>query len=136
MFGCIDYAHIPDDKRRKLDKKAEKMRFVGYSLTSKGYRLFGETKRKVFVRRDVTFDVTFENDFGHKETMTRTDKVAEPKQIQLHQKQYIEKMLKKFGQTEAKTVTTPADLNVKLDGVSKSVKPTLISETLIFMINW
>ena len=51
----------------------------------------------------------------------------ENKQIQLHQKQYIEKMLKKFGQTEAKMVMTPADLNVKLkkeDGVSKSVNPT------------
>ena len=54
------------------------MCFVGYSLTSKGYRLFDETKRKVFVQRDVTFN---EKDFGHKETMTTTDKVAEPKQI-------------------------------------------------------
>ena len=51
----------------------------------------------------------------------------ENKQIQLHQKQNIEKMLKKFGQIEDKTVTTPADLNAKLkkeDGVSKSVNPT------------
>ena len=45
----------------------------------------------------------------------------ENKQIQLHQGQYT------FGQTEAKTVSTPADLNVKLeknDGVSKTVDPT------------
>ena len=36
-------------------------------------------------------------------------------------------IVKKFGQTEAKTVSTPADLNVKLeknDGVSKTVDPT------------
>ena len=49
----------------------------------------------------------------------------ENKQVFLHQGQYIKKMLKKFGQTaEAKPVSTPADLNVKLqkeDGVSRPV---------------
>ena len=48
----------------------------------------------------------------------------EMKQVYLHQGQYIEKMLKKFGQTEAKPVFTPADLNFKLqkeDGVSRPV---------------
>ena len=48
----------------------------------------------------------------------------ENKQVFLHQGQYIEKMLKRFGQTEAKPVSTPADLNVKLqkeDGVSRPV---------------
>ena len=36
------------------------------------------------------------------------------KQVHFHQGQYIEKMLDRFGQTEAKPVSTPADLNVKL----------------------
>ena len=48
----------------------------------------------------------------------------ERKQVDLHQGQHIEKMLKKFGQTEAKPVSTSADLNVKLqkeDGVSRPV---------------
>ena len=48
----------------------------------------------------------------------------ERKQVYLHQGQYIEKMLKRFGQTEAKPVSIPADLNVKLqkeDGVSGPV---------------
>ena len=36
------------------------------------------------------------------------------KQVFLHQGHYVEKMLEKFGQTEAKLVSTPADLNVKL----------------------
>ncbi len=69
VFGCMAYAHVPDSERRKLDKKAEKLRFVGYSRTSKGYRLFDETKRKVVIRRDVKFN---ENDFGHKDEMTTT----------------------------------------------------------------
>ena len=47
------------------------------------------------------------------------------KKVYLHQGQYIEKMLKKYGQTEAKTVSTPADFNVKLqkeDSVSRPVE--------------
>ena len=51
VFGCMAYAHVPDCERRKLDTKSRKMRFVGYSLTSKGYRLFDETNRKLYIRR-------------------------------------------------------------------------------------
>jgi len=32
VLGCEAYAHIPDSQRTKLDKKAEKMRFVGYNI--------------------------------------------------------------------------------------------------------
>ena len=32
VFGCIAYVHIPDDKSSKLDLKAEKCIFIGYSL--------------------------------------------------------------------------------------------------------
>ena len=42
----------------------------------------------------------------------------------LHQKQYIQEMIERYGLSEAKTVATPADVNVKLkkiDGVSKTV---------------
>ena len=44
--------------------------------------------------------------------------------IVLHQKQYITSLLERFGLTEAKTVSTPSDVNVQLvkdDGVSKDV---------------
>lgn len=43
VFGCMAYAHMPDGERRKLDKKSKKISFMGYSLTSDGYRLFDET---------------------------------------------------------------------------------------------
>ena len=62
VFGCIAYAHVTDSLRPKLEPKAEKMRFVGYSLKQKGYRLYDENKRKVFIRRDIIFR---ETDFGH-----------------------------------------------------------------------
>ena len=67
VFGCMAYAHVPDCERRKLDTKSRKMRFVGYSLTSKGYRLYDETNRKLYIRRDVEFN---ENDFGQKSALT------------------------------------------------------------------
>ena len=35
VFGCVAYAHIPDCQRSKLDKKAEKFRFVGYRFLCK-----------------------------------------------------------------------------------------------------
>ena len=59
VFGCTAYAHVPDFSRQKFDQKAVKMRFVGYSLTQKGYRLYDESKRKIFIRRDVIFNETF-----------------------------------------------------------------------------
>ena len=46
----------------------------------------------------------------------------------LHQKLYILAMLEKFGLSQAKTVSTPANLSVKLgkdDGISKLVDHTL-----------
>ena len=67
VFGCMAYARVPDCERKKLDAKSKKIRFVGYRLTSMGYRLFDETNRKVYIRRDVEFN---ESDFGQKSVMT------------------------------------------------------------------
>ena len=39
-----------------MDKKAEKLRFIGYSTRSKGYRLFNKTTCKVVVCRNVIFN--------------------------------------------------------------------------------
>ena len=32
IFGCIAYVHVPDELRSKLDPKAKKCIFIGYSL--------------------------------------------------------------------------------------------------------
>ncbi|PHT94751.1 hypothetical protein T459_02633 [Capsicum annuum] len=37
IFGCITYAHIPDEKRKKLDDKSKKCIFLGVSEASKAY---------------------------------------------------------------------------------------------------
>ena len=57
VFGCMRYAYISDTNRKgKLSKRAEKLRFIGYSLQTKGYRLLDERTSKVLVRRDVIFN--------------------------------------------------------------------------------
>lgn len=65
VFGCAVYAHIQNTIRQKLDKKAEKMRFVGYSTEPNGYRLLSGITGRVFIRCDVIFNKA---DFGKLET--------------------------------------------------------------------
>ncbi|PHT90442.1 hypothetical protein T459_05555 [Capsicum annuum] len=56
IFGCIAYAHIPDQKRKKLDDKREKSIFLGVSYQSKAYKLFNPNTKKILISRDVIFD--------------------------------------------------------------------------------
>ena len=56
VFGCIAYVHVSDELRTKLNLKAEKCVFIGYSLEKKGYRCYNPSTRDVRVSRDVVFD--------------------------------------------------------------------------------
>lgn len=56
VFGSTVYTHIPKEKRKKLDKKAEKCIFVGYSENVKGYRVYNPENRCVKLVRDVYFN--------------------------------------------------------------------------------
>ncbi|MCO5613213.1 hypothetical protein L7F22_067489 [Adiantum nelumboides] len=58
VFGCLAYAHIPQQLRGKLDDKAVKSIVVGYSSGSKGYRLYNPTTNTIFESRDVIFAET------------------------------------------------------------------------------
>ena len=40
IFGCLVYIHIPKEKRTKLDPSGRKGVFVGYSKSSKAYRIY------------------------------------------------------------------------------------------------
>ena len=59
VFGSIAYAHIPFEKRQKLDEKSIKCIFVGYSDETKGYRLYNPENKELIISRDVIFN---END--------------------------------------------------------------------------
>ncbi|KAK3880875.1 hypothetical protein Pcinc_014673 [Petrolisthes cinctipes] len=56
VLGCVCYAHVPKDERRKLDPKSVKCIFLGYGSEVKGYRLFDLEKKRILNSRDVTFD--------------------------------------------------------------------------------
>jgi hypothetical protein len=56
IFGCPVYFHIPKDKRNKLEPSGKKGIFVGYSESSKDYRIYIQEQHNIEVNRDVTFN--------------------------------------------------------------------------------
>eukprot|EP00253_Pinus_taeda_P003406 PITA_03406 len=55
VFGCVAYAHVPNQLRNKLDSKGEKCVFIGYCDESKAYKLYNPSTKKLIVSRDVQF---------------------------------------------------------------------------------
>ncbi|KAK8303285.1 hypothetical protein V6Z12_D04G141000 [Gossypium hirsutum] len=56
VFGCVCYVH--DRKANKLDSRALKWVFIGYSSTHKSYKCYHSSSRRTFVSIDVTFRET------------------------------------------------------------------------------
>ena len=54
-FGCVAYAYVLDQLRKKLDSKREKCIFLGYSDESNAYNLYNPSTKKVIISRDVQF---------------------------------------------------------------------------------
>ena len=55
IFGCPVYIHIEKEKRTKMEPFGKKGTFVGYSETSKAFRICVPGERHVEVIQDVTF---------------------------------------------------------------------------------
>ena len=53
VFGCVAHIHV---QSRKLDPKALKCYFIGYSSTQEGNRLYNQKSRKFFMSIDVTLN--------------------------------------------------------------------------------
>ena len=53
VFGCLTYALMPKQQRKKLDDKAVKCIFVRYNSESKGYRLYHPRSKRILISRDV-----------------------------------------------------------------------------------
>ena len=58
IFGSIAYMHVPKEKRRKVDAKADKCILVSYSDEKKGYKYYNPRTKQAWVCRDVVFDET------------------------------------------------------------------------------
>jgi hypothetical protein len=56
VFGCKGFGHVDKSKRTKLDDKAFPCVFLGYSITSKGYRVWNLNTQRLAVTRSATFD--------------------------------------------------------------------------------
>ena len=52
VFVIVAYVHVPKEKRRKLDAKAEKCILVGYSGEQKGYKCHNPRTKQALVSRD------------------------------------------------------------------------------------
>ena len=55
IFGCLVYIHMPKEKRTNMEPSGKKGNFVGYSETSKEFRIYVPSERHVEVSRDATF---------------------------------------------------------------------------------
>lgn len=55
VFGSPAFVHVPDESRRKLDPKAIEGILVGYCESSKAFRIWSKTTRKIIISRDVVF---------------------------------------------------------------------------------
>jgi hypothetical protein len=55
IFGSKACSHVPKEDRRKLDEKAIKYIFIGYSSSPKACKMFDPFTHKVFASRDVLF---------------------------------------------------------------------------------
>src|SRR5688572_24433434 len=56
VFGSLGFAHIDKAKRTKLDAKSFKCMLLGYSQTSKAYRVLNMETGKVAISRSVSLD--------------------------------------------------------------------------------
>jgi hypothetical protein len=56
IFGCPVFIHVPKEKRTKLEPSGKKGTFVGYSETSKAYRIYIPGQRQIEINQDITFD--------------------------------------------------------------------------------
>ena len=56
IFGCMSFVHVHSQNRGKLDPRALKCVFVGYSSTQKRYKCYHPPAKKFYVSMDVTFN--------------------------------------------------------------------------------
>lgn len=56
IFGCLTYYYLPKVQRNKLQPKARKGIFIGYSQETRGYRIYDPEYRKIYAVRTAKFN--------------------------------------------------------------------------------
>ena len=65
VFGSVAYAHVPDQRRTKLEDKSKRYIFIGYDEKTKGYKLLDPISKMVIVSRDVRVNEASEWDWNN-----------------------------------------------------------------------
>jgi hypothetical protein len=123
IFGSPVYIHIPKEKRTKLEPSGKKGIFVGYSETSKAYRIYIPGQKFIEVSRDVTF---------HEETAFRRarDLVCdtEEQEAPRHDSPSSDEQMEEASEIEADPVRDSIDFPMELPPVKR--KPAWCREIL------
>src|SRR5271168_1609904 len=82
VFGSTCYVLIPKVHRNKLGARSRKCIFLGYSNTSKAYRLYDEVNKNFVVSRDVIFLKSSKTDKVVEWQLDRLDRFANAKSFQ------------------------------------------------------
>ena len=82
VFGSTCYALIPKGQRNKLGARSRKCIFLGYSNTSKGYRLYDEANKKFVIARDVIFLESSKSEKFVERQLDRLDRFTHAKSFQ------------------------------------------------------
>ena len=75
IFGYTAYVHIPKRSTSKLDPRAEKCVFVGYTPNKKGYKCFNPLTKCFYTTMDVPF---MENVPHFTKNLLQEEKLVEP----------------------------------------------------------
>ena len=65
VFGSVHYAHVPDQRRTKLEDKSKRYIFIGYDEKTKGYKLLDPISKMVMVSCDVRVNEASEWDWNN-----------------------------------------------------------------------
>ena len=101
VFSFSVYIHVPKEKRKKLDPSGKKGTFVGYSESSKDYKIYILGSRHIKVSIDVSFEeeVTFKKERGSDMDIDDEDIVAPNEWCHIPLQQFKGNQLRKLSRS-------------------------------------